>query len=80
MTAMLLSPLVLRAQYDENRYGIQSWGKTGLMGKQGSGDSYDITNDITNDNFETTPIGSGIAILIGAGLGYAALKKKEDKQ
>ena len=34
----------------------------------------------TNDNFETTPIGSGIAILIGASLGYVALKKKEDNQ
>ena len=39
-----------------------------------------ISSGFTNDNFETTPIGSGIAILIGAGLGYAALKKKEDKQ
>ena len=26
------------------------------------------------------PLGSGLAILIGAGLGYVALKKKEDKQ
>ena len=26
------------------------------------------------------PLGSGIAILIGAGLGYVALKKKEDEQ
>ena len=26
------------------------------------------------------PLGNGIAILIGAGLGYVALKKKEDKQ
>lgn len=29
---------------------------------------------------EPAPLGSGIAILIGAGLGYIALKKKEDKQ
>lgn len=28
----------------------------------------------------STPLGSGIVILIGAGLGYVALKKKEDKQ
>ena len=26
------------------------------------------------------PLGSGLAILIGAGLGYVVLKKKEDKQ
>ena len=35
--------------------------------------------DITNDGFGA-PVGSGIAILIGAGLGYVALKKKEDEQ
>ena len=29
---------------------------------------------------DPVPWGSGIAILIGAGLGYVALKKKEDKQ
>ena len=29
---------------------------------------------------EPAPLGSGIAILIGAGLGYLALKKKEDEQ
>ena len=34
---------------------------------------------IQNDDFGA-PLGSGIAILIGAGLGYVALKKKEDKQ
>ena len=27
---------------------------------------------------ETVPMGSGIVILLGAGLGYVALKKKED--
>lgn len=34
---------------------------------------------ITNDDFGT-PLGSGIVILLGAGLGYVALKKKEDEQ
>ena len=29
---------------------------------------------------DPAPLGSGIVILIGAGLGYVALKKKEDKQ
>ena len=35
--------------------------------------------DITNNDFGA-PLGGGIAILIGAGLGYVALKKKEDEQ
>lgn len=48
--------------------------------------------DINGDNSEPTginingigqsnaPLGSGIAILMSAGLGYVALKKKEDEQ
>ena len=39
-----------------------------------------LEGDITNDPFGEAPIGSGLVILIGAGLGYGALKKKEDKQ
>ena len=44
-----------------------------------AGDPKPIGGDITNDDFDA-PLGSGIAILIGAGLGYVALKKKEDEQ
>ena len=40
--------------------------------------NYDIDLGITNDDFET-PLGSGIVILLGAGLGYAALKNKEEE-
>lgn len=36
-----------------------------------------VSGGITNDDFGA-PLGSGIAILLGAGLGYVALKKKED--
>ena len=44
-----------------------------------AGNPNSIEGDITNDGFgNNAPIGSGIAILIGAGLGYVALKKKED--
>ncbi len=49
---------------------------------RGNRDAFSINDNnggITNDDFNG-PIGSGIAILIGAGLGYVALKKKEDKQ
>ncbi len=37
---------------------------------------------ITNGNFgeQPAPLGSGLVLLIGAGLGYVALKKKEDEQ
>ena len=45
--------------------------------------THQITGDgITNNGIgqSEAPLGSGIAILIGAGLGYVALKKKEDEQ
>jgi len=44
-----------------------------------SGESYSFTNGNFGE-FDPAPLGSGIAILIGAGLGYVALKKKEDEQ
>ena len=38
-----------------------------------------IGDGISNDGFgSNAPIGSGLAILIGAGLGYVALTKTED--
>ena len=37
--------------------------------------------NITTQDFETTPLGSGVVLLVGAGLGYAAIKRrKEDEQ
>ena len=40
-----------------------------------------ITGGITNGSFgEEVPLGGGIAIMLVAGLGYVALKKKEDEQ
>ena len=49
--------------------------------RSGAGDATITGSDIQNGNFvEVTPLGSGIAIMLVAGLGYVALKKKEDKQ
>ena len=64
---------------DEEDFGSNS----GLFGKSGAGDATITGSGIQNGNFEDVedvPLGSGIAILLGAGLGYVALKKKEDKQ
>ena len=49
----------------------------GLMknGTREQGEGFSITNSGIG---ETAPLGSGLFILIGAGLGYVALKKKED--
>ena len=47
----------------------------------GNGDRRDgMGIDVNTQDFGQSPLGSGIAILIGAGLGYVALKKKEDEQ
>lgn len=49
-------------------------------GSRGMMDINDNTSGgMTNQTFET-PLGGGIAILLAAGLGYVALKKKEDEQ
>ena len=84
LTAMMLLPTNLNAQYDGSR-GLFVRGETadnvaystrdGLLNINSNTDG-----GISNDDFNETPLGSGIAILIGAGLGYMALKKKEDKQ
>lgn len=53
---------------------------------RGSGDNGTVSgeglNVLTQDFGQEAPapLGSGIAILIGAGLGYVALKKKEEQQ
>ena len=43
------------------------------------GEPATINGGFQNDSFGA-PLGSGIAILLGAGLSYVALKKKEDRQ
>ena len=42
-----------------------------------SGEGYSITNSGIGESSDA-PLGSGLVILLGAGLGYVALKKKED--
>ena len=51
-----------------------------LFGNRGNAVNAHITGGLTFDNFGETPLGSGLIIMLGAGLGYVALKKKEDKQ
>lgn len=85
LTAMTLTANNLNAQ---NGGGLFGRGETSSNHATNSseesllraGSPITTSGSITNENFETTPIGSGIAILIGAGLGYMALKKKEDEQ
>ena len=86
-TAMLLSTTVqaqgvfgdMLDNYYAEKEAHSSQGGGALL-RSGAADAT-INVGITNDNFEDdAPLGSGIAILLVAGLGYVALKKKEDKQ
>ena len=74
----------INAQYDENKFGLQEWGQTSLLGREEGGNRINGMEMDFNVGFQTfqdpAPLGSGIVILIGAGLGYVALKKKEDEQ
>lgn len=74
----------INAQYDGNKFGLQEWGQTSLLGREGGGNRINGMEMDLNVGFQTfqdpAPLGSGIVILIGAGLGYVALKKKEDEQ
>jgi len=83
--AALMAPATMNAQINrgllQNPYKDESSKKHGMLNSQGNrGEGQTIYADIENDMFGEAPLGSGIAILIGAGLGYVALKKKEDEQ
>jgi hypothetical protein len=86
--SLVLAALTLTA----NNMIAQNDGSRGLFGMGGSSADLEyssgslmkqgepnVNGGITNDDFGT-PLGSGIVILLGAGLGYVALKKKEDEQ
>lgn len=91
MAALMLLPLTTNAQYNENQFGLQEWGQTGLLGKQGNDRSEGSTltlgseafgavgSQITNEPF-SAPIGGGIGILLAAGMGYAFIQSKKNKQ
>ena len=87
LAAMTLTANNLNAQNDDCR-GILGRGASSESAEQGSktlfhkngdrdgGNTYGITNNGIGQ--ENAPLGSGLVILLGAGLGYVALKKKED--
>ena len=80
LAVMTLSATNLNAQ---NGGGLFSRGMTADNAEQNGRGMMNVNSDtesgITNADFgEEAPLGSGIAIMLAAGLGYVALKKKED--
>ena len=86
LAALTLTANNMNAQNDGSR-GMLGRGASFESAEQGSGKLFfnenvnrgdaSISGGYTNEDFGA-PLGSGIAILLGAGLGYVALKKKED--
>ena len=76
--AMAQDGLFQRGVSDEAYYGYGGTnGKTDLLGHRSVG----TTGTIDNQTFgQPVPMGSGVIILLAAGAGYAALKRKEDEQ
>ncbi len=66
----------------DNYYSEKESGSNSGPLLRGSYSIDDNTDDggITNLGIGEAPLGSGLVILLGAGLGYVALKKKEDEQ
>ena len=84
LAAGMLLPASATAQEDSEEFsGL--FGKNGFLGSKGTG-LFEISEPeeeegISNADFgEEAPLGSGVAIMLAAGLGYVALKKKEDEQ
>ncbi len=81
LAVMTLTANNLNAQ-DRGLFGRGAMPETytdnGTMNRGGINDN--TGTGFTNETFGETPLGSGLLILLGAGLGYVALKKKEDEQ
>ena len=69
MTLGLLSPVNSFAQKNDNFFQAED-GLNRDMESEAS-----IT--VTHNNFETVPLGSGLAVLVAAGLGYVGFKKRK---
>lgn len=81
LAVMMLAANNLNAQ-DRGLFGRGAMPETttdnGSMNRGGINDN--TGTGFTNETFGETPLGSGLLILLGAGLGYVALKKEEDEQ
>ena len=83
LVAMMLPASAMAQNTTERPGGL--FGLNDLFGAEGlfqtKSEEEELELNVGTQPFQDpAPLGSGIAILIGAGLGYVALKKKEDEQ
>ena len=83
--AALMAPATMNAQINrgllENPYKDNSSKKQnhGMMNSRGDRTEVSNSGSFYNEEFGA-PLGSGVLLLLAAGIGYATLKKKEDEQ
>ena len=82
MAVLMLLPLTMTAQYDENRFGLQPWFGSSLLGRESNrdGNGNISLGSATQEDPTETPLGSGIMFFMTAGIGYAIMKRKEDQK
>ena len=73
------------AQYDEDKFGIQPWFGSSLLGRDGETNTRDgegIPLILPGQHGSGTdydgPVGSGIAVLVGLGAAYLVAKKRKE--
>ena len=79
LAAGLLMPMTMNAQSDGSR-GIFDRGFEASESNRGGGMEWQGGGMIAQNPTEEAPLSGGLVLLMAAGAGYAALKRKEDKQ
>ena len=77
--AGLLMPMTMNAQSDGSR-GIFDRGFEASESNRGGGMEWQGGGMTPQNPNEEAPLGSGLMLLVAAGAGYAALKRKEEQQ
>lgn len=77
--ATMLFPMTMNAQSDGSR-GIFDRGFEASESNRGGGMEWQGGGMIAQNPTEEAPLDGGLVLLMAAGAGYAALKRKEDKQ
>ena len=79
LAAGLLVPTMMNAQSDGSR-GIFDRGFEASESNRGGGMEWQGGGMTPQNPNEEAPLGSGLMLLVAAGAGYAALKRKEEQQ